>query len=240
MNIVIFIASIFLGSFLSSCVYNIPKGKTIFNFKYKSFIFESIIYIISYLCKYFNNDFNLKKYNKLSKKYVVVELITMLTTILVYNKYGFNQEFLKYIAVIYFLIVIASIDLYTSNVYFKVSIIFFLFTNVCLGYKILIGSSIKNNIAGGIIGFLIICFIILTTNGMGWGDAEICFILGLFLGKDLIIPIILISFVLGGIIGIYILILKIKSSKDYIPFLPFVFLATFTVIFFKEYLTIFL
>jgi leader peptidase (prepilin peptidase)/N-methyltransferase len=62
---------------------------------------------------------------------------------------------------------------------------------------------------------------------MGWGDAEILGICGLFLGFKLSILTFLFSTILAGTIGVILIITKIKSRKDYIPFGPYIALAAF-------------
>lgn len=62
---------------------------------------------------------------------------------------------------------------------------------------------------------------------MGFGDVKLMAGLGLFFGLSNIIIITLLSFLIGAILSIVLLLTKIKKSDEYIPFGPFIVLATF-------------
>ena len=88
-------------------------------------------------------------------------------------------------------------------------------------------------LAGGGI-FLIITLIgglIAGKEAMGCGDVKLMASLGLIFGFINIIMIAVISFLLGAIISIILLVSKKKKSDEYIPFGPFIILATFLVMF---------
>ena len=55
--------------------------------------------------------------------------------------------------------------------------------------------------------------------------------LGLYFGLSNIIAISIMSFLIGGILGIILIITKIKKKDEYIPFGPFIVIATFISIF---------
>lgn len=67
--------------------------------------------------------------------------------------------------------------------------------------------------------------------GMGLGDVKLMGMLGLFFGFQNTIQIFVLSFFIGAIISIFLLIAKIKKSDDYIPFGPFIVIATFITMF---------
>ena len=62
---------------------------------------------------------------------------------------------------------------------------------------------------------------------MGFGDVKLMGALGLFFGLSNIIIITLVSFLIGAILSIVLLATKIKKSNEYIPFGPFIVIATF-------------
>lgn len=62
---------------------------------------------------------------------------------------------------------------------------------------------------------------------MGFGDVKLMGALGLYFGLSNIIIITLISFLIGAILSILLLITKIKKTDEYIPFGPFIVIATF-------------
>ena len=114
---------------------------------------------------------------------------------------------------------------------FEVGIIFaFLygFSNVAITIDLLFGM-----LAGGAI-FAIIALIggmIYGKEAMGLGDVKFIAALGLYFGFTNIIIISVMSFLLGAIIGIILLVFRIKKTNEYIPFGPFIVVSTLVCMF---------
>lgn len=110
---------------------------------------------------------------------------------------------------------------------FEVGFIFaFLYglSNVAITLNMLLGMIV----GGGI--FLLITLlggIFYGKEAMGFGDVKLMAGLGLFFGLSNIIIITLVSFLIGAILSIILLVSKIKKSDEYIPFGPFIVIATF-------------
>ena len=66
---------------------------------------------------------------------------------------------------------------------------------------------------------------------MGFGDVKLMGALGLYFGLSNIIVITLLSFLIGAVLSIVLLATKIKKMDEYIPFGPFIVIATFISIF---------
>lgn len=62
---------------------------------------------------------------------------------------------------------------------------------------------------------------------MGFGDVKLMGALGLCFGLSNILIITLVSFLIGAILSILLLATKIKKTNEYIPFGPFIVIATF-------------
>lgn len=69
---------------------------------------------------------------------------------------------------------------------------------------------------------------------MGMGDAYLVILLGLFLGWPQILLAVFLSFLLGSVYGITLILLKLKDIKSAVPFAPFLILGTFIAWFFYE------
>jgi len=80
-------------------------------------------------------------------------------------------------------------------------------------------------IAGFIGGGLLLIIALVSGGGMGGGDIKFAAALGLCFGWQYLLITLLLSFVFGGIGGVLLLVFKIKSRKDFIPFGPFIALA---------------
>ncbi len=110
---------------------------------------------------------------------------------------------------------------------FEVGIVFaFLYglSNVAITINMLLGM-----LAGGGI-FLLITLVgglFYGKEAMGFGDVKLMGALGLYFGLSNIITITLMSFLIGAILSIFLLITKIKKTDEYIPFGPFIVIATF-------------
>ena len=62
---------------------------------------------------------------------------------------------------------------------------------------------------------------------MGFGDVKLMGALGLYFGLSNIIIITLVSFLIGAILSIILLITRLRKTNEYIPFGPFIVIATF-------------
>ena len=99
-------------------------------------------------------------------------------------------------------------------------------TNINVGIDMMLGSLLGAGI------FLLITLIgglIAGKEAMGFGDVKLMGALGLFFGWMNMIAISLIAFLLAAVISIILLATKIKKTSEYIPFGPFIVIATFVV-----------
>ena len=106
---------------------------------------------------------------------------------------------------------------------FEIGILYGL-SNVAITINMLLGM-----LAGGGI-FLLITLIgglFYGKEAMGFGDVKLMGALGLYFGLSNIIIITLVSFLIGAILSIILLVTKLKKSDEYIPFGPFIVIATF-------------
>jgi leader peptidase (prepilin peptidase)/N-methyltransferase len=233
-NILIFVMGLTIGSFLNVCIYRIPRGESI-NYPpshctncVNKIKFYDLIPIISYLflkgkCRFCGE--------KISIRYPFLELTTGVLFCALYIKFGLNFELFKFVFLCSILIVIGMIDHNTTDVYFKTTLSGFIAGILFLGYGAYSGYEVLTYVYGAVLGGGVISLIILLTNGMGWGDAEICGLSGLFLGLKLTMVMLFFSFVFGAVVGISLILLKKKSRKDYIPFGPSIAIASIFTIF---------
>ena len=71
--------------------------------------------------------------------------------------------------------------------------------------------------------------------GMGMGDVKFGFFMGLFLGYPKILIALFLSFFIGTIVGLSLIILGRKKFKSKVPFGPFLITGTFLVMFFGQW-----
>ena len=88
-------------------------------------------------------------------------------------------------------------------------------------------SKAVSSVTGGALGaclFLLplgIYYAITHGEGMGWGDVKLGALVGLMTGWPFVIVAVLLSWIVGGLVGAILLVFKIKKRKDPIPFAPF-------------------
>ena len=98
------------------------------------------------------------------------------------------------------------------------------FTNISMAIDKILGLFI----GGGI--FLIITLVgglIAGKEAMGFGDVKLMCGLGLIFGALNIVNVSVISFLIGAIVSIVLLVSKIRKTSEYIPFGPFIVIASF-------------
>ncbi|MHC1685745.1 MAG: A24 family peptidase [Clostridiaceae bacterium] len=229
MFIVIFMLGLLIGSFLNVCIYRIPREESI-NYppshctgcdsKIK---FYDLIPVISYIflrgrCRHCKS--------KISIKYPIIELITSVLFISVVYSYGLTIISLKFLIMISFLMVISLIDFETQDVYgvttYPCIIIGVIFVLV---EKFYFSENVMNYFWGLIVPVVIIGLIVVATRGMGEGDIEIAAICGIYLGLQGALTTLFFAFIIGGIYGVVLIVLKSKKRKDEIAFGPFLFLG---------------
>lgn len=241
MFIFIFLFGIIIGSFLNVCIYRIPRGESIV---YPSshcpncstpLQWHDLIPILSYIlqggkCKYCREP--------ISIQYPMVELLNGILYLILYYKFSATINFAFYAIIFSVLIIISFIDLHHQIILDCLNIIIFITSII---YKILrfrlynISPNIVNSLLGLIISagiFLLIS--IVYKGGLGGGDIKLIGVLGFILGIKMILLNIFLSFILGAIISIFLLLFKIKGKKDPIPFGPFICIAFMITIIFGE------
>jgi leader peptidase (prepilin peptidase)/N-methyltransferase len=239
--ILIFILGLIVGSFSNVCIYRIPKN-------------ESIIYPASHCPKCRSNispkdNIPLLSYillkgrcrnckSKISIQYPIVELLTGLIYLIIYQTYGLSVQTLIYIILSSALIIIAFIDLNEQIVPDVISlpgIVIGFIISFFVPYISFINSALGVLVGGGII--LIIGMagsVIFKKEAMGGGDVKLAAMIGAFLGWRYIIISLFLGFFLGALAGIFLIMSKIKSREDTVPFGPFIVLGSFITLLWGE------
>ena len=98
-----------------------------------------------------------------------------------------------------------------------VSGVFALILNLCQNH------SPENILAGIIPGCALLIFSFFSNEKLGYGDCMVVMVLGVILGPQIIIEIMMTSMVLLFIYCVYLIVIRRKSKKTDIPFVPFIF-----------------
>ena len=189
--------------------------------------------------KVFSKDFFIEHKINFKPHYILMLITSIIYIGLVY-KFGIkdtivaNLDLIKYVILTPLLLSAFVIDYRLQIIpnrlnltIFEIGIIFtFLYglSDIAISINMFLGM-----LAGGGI-FLLITLVgglIYGKEAMGFGDVKLMGALGLFFGLSNIIIITLVSFLIGAILSIGLLATKIKKSDEYIPFGPFIVIATF-------------
>ncbi len=214
--VAIAVAGFFMGKFVNWCNYRLPEYKPVFS------------------KELFNKD------KKEYKTNLLLALITMLIYILLLYVFGIQKTFLGNLELIKYLILtpmllsafmidykLKIIPNRLNMTMFEIGIIFMFLAGI-FNANIAIDMFMGMIVGSGI--FLLITLIgglIAGKEAMGFGDVKLMGALGIYFGLSNTIVIIIMSFLIGAVLSILLLITKIKKTNEYIPFGPFIVIATF-------------
>ena len=181
-----------------------------------------------------------KEYKLEFKPNYILILLTSVIYIMLIYVYGIkdtiigNLDLIKFIILTPMLLSVFVIDYKLQIIpnrlnltIFEIGLIFtFLYglSNIAISINMILGMLV----GGGI--FLLITLVgglIYGKEAMGFGDVKLMGALGLYFGMSNIIVITLLAFLIGAILSILLLVSKKRKSSEYIPFGPFIVIATF-------------
>ncbi len=239
----ILIFGLVIGCFLNVCIYRIPTKQSIISPPSHCTSCGTrlrpldLVPVFSYIflrgkCRYCGE--------RVSARYPIVEVLTAIAFLLLYNRFSFSLEYLVAVFFSCILICIAFIDfdlkiipnglviaglvcgiaLFVYNLFYPVSIF-----GDRVWYNPLIG------MIGGA-GFLLLVsvfglIVYKSEDAMGMGDVKLLAAVGLFLGWRLTIVTLLIAVIFASIISLVLILFKKISGKSTIPFGPFIALGAF-------------
>ncbi|WP_350546190.1 A24 family peptidase [Pseudoalteromonas sp. 5-MNA-CIBAN-0065] len=167
--------------------------------------------------------------NPISARYPIVEAITALLSLVVAYKLGVTEQALLYIAITWALVALTFIDIDHMLLPDQITLplVWLALIAAVLGYTV----TPTDAIIGAASGYLSLwsvfwLFKLLTgKEGMGYGDFKLLAVFGALLGWQSLLTIILLSSVVGAIIGIALLTIQGKDKATPIPFGPYLAIA---------------
>ncbi len=229
MYIIIFILGAIIGSFLNVCIYRIPREESIvFPSSHCTYCntplkWYDLIPVLSYLflrgkCRYCRGD--------ISPQYPIIELLNGIIYSILFYYLGLSLDFLYFSIIISILLVISIIDFYHQiipDILLVLVIIITVLYRVTVYYIYGIPIYLLDSLIGFLAAGLLFTIIALVSNGgMGGGDIKLIAILGFILGLKKTILNILLSFIIGAAVSLFLLTSGKKGRKDAIPFGPFI------------------
>ncbi|MFH1429330.1 MAG: prepilin peptidase [Candidatus Margulisiibacteriota bacterium] len=235
----LFIFGLTVGSFLNVCIYRLPREKSVVfppsscpecGHKLSGL---DLVPVLSFLfllgkCRYCRN--------KIHWRYPLVELLTAAGFVLsglMYTDHvamGAAIVFISSLLVIFF----ADLDLFIVP---DEAVIAGSIAGITMAF---VQKTIFSALLGGVIGggFLLLIAVIgraiYKKDVMGYGDVKLAAMLGVFLGASNLIVALYLAFIIGSIIGVFLIVTGIKKKEDYIPFAPSLVLGALPVFFYGE------
>jgi len=257
--LIIFLTGLAVGSFLNCVIYRMElkyRGEVTSPLRGRSYCphckhklsWQDLIPVFSFLilrgkCRYCGK--------RISWQYPLVEIATALLFLLIFNfqfsifnKFSiFNFQTLFNLCFLFivscFLIVIFVYDLkhyiIPDRVIYPAIIIALIFNFQFLIFNLQF--SIFNELILSAFGAaLFFLLIVLLSRGkwMGIGDIKLAFFMGLFLGSPNILVALFLAFLIGAIIGVWLILAKRKTLKSEVPFGPFLVTGTFIALFWGQ------
>ena len=233
------------GSFANVCIYRLPNDENVVSGRSfcpkckQKIVWYDNIPVISFVilkAKCRNCDY------KISYQYLVVEILSLLSFTLIYFLFGISITTLLFWILYLCFVIIFFIDLkhfIIPNVitFPLMALGFFKSFDPNLSYLF---PNYLNSLIGGAFGYGIIFSIIYfykqvrKKEGMGLGDAKLFAVIGFWFGWISIPFIVFLSSVIALLSVVPGLIMKSKQMSSEIPFGPYIIIATFVFITFKE------
>ena len=178
----------------------------------------------------------------ISARYPLVEIMTSALFVAVFGYYGATFATLYYSAFCAALVAITFIDLDHRII---PDVISFPFIAIgLLGSLAVPGLGIANSAMGAAAGGFGFWFMawgyqkISGREGLGFGDVKLLAMIGAFLGPRGALGTVLLSSIVGSVVGIVIMIVQKKNLKLALPFGPFLALGAFVYLFWGDYLAL--
>ncbi|AEF95023.1 Prepilin peptidase [Desulfotomaculum nigrificans CO-1-SRB] len=234
--LLVFITGLAVGSFLNVCIYRLPLGQSLVtppshcpkcNHRLGA---GELVPVLSYLmlrgkCRCCGA--------RISPRYPVVELATGLAFVLLVMVFGWQIKTLGYLILFCGLLTASLIDWDHQIIPDQISL---LLVGAGLILQALQSTgTLINGIIGGLLGGgLLLVLAVLSKGGMGGGDIKLVTGIGVFLGWQLLLVSLFLSFIIGSLLsGIWILI-KRQGLKTAVPFGPFLSLGAIITLFYGE------
>lgn len=227
-----------IGSFLHVCIYRIPRGESISwppshcPACGQRLGMRDLIPVFSFLwlrgrCSYCKA--------RISYRYLLLELLTGFLYLMMYFRWGYSWDAACMMFLVSIMLVVFFIDLRH-----------FIIPNRVVAVGAVVGAAAAvhhafsphtvymdtawwNPLAGAAAGYGSMLLVALAgtwfyknEDAMGMGDVKIYIPIGLFLGWRLVLLVLLLSFVLGGLTGIGLMVTGKAKAQAVIPFGPFI------------------
>ncbi|MDD5281388.1 MAG: prepilin peptidase [Candidatus Omnitrophica bacterium] len=257
-KIIVFIFGSIVGSFLNVCIHRMPKSESVVWPRshcpkcqkripgYDNIPFISYI-LLKGRCRFCKE--------KISLRYPLVELLTALLTVALFNRFGLSYSFFLYMVMLWGLIIATFVDIRHRIIpdevsiggliigFIMVSVKGFAFNPLRYNFHPMLRSLLGIVVGGGIIYLTGVLFDLVyfkwlkkpaingETESMGGGDVKLLAMIGAFIGWQKA----LLTFFLAPFLGIVVSIATLIKKNDHtIPYGPFLSFAALVSLFWAD------
>lgn len=253
MSIIFFLFGLIIGSFLNVVVYRLNAMETLMGRSHCPHCRNKIrwydnIPVISFVvlmakCRDCGR--------KISWKYPIYELITGIIFLFIGNYFFAFAYPITWLTTLYYLIVFSLLlIIFAYDVEYMEIPMIVLWAGVIISVVYLLGVDwqrfgavasyfdlkLVSGLIGGAVAFLF--FYVLAAYSketwMGMGDAYLGLFIGLIVGWPHVISALMLSFTIGALVSVILLMMQRKTMKSQVPFAPFLVVATFLVVIIPE------
>lgn len=226
-HILVFVVGACVGSFLNVCIYRLPRHLSLVKPRSRCPKCEvpirwwDNIPILSFIllrakCRNCGE--------RISLQYPLVEFLTAALFLLIYRSTGLTVLFVAYAVFSALLIVAFFIDLSHLIIPDRITI-----PGMVLGVTF---AALTGRLRGSLLGIVVGAGILLCAaylgklvykkEVMGYGDVKLAAMVGAFLGWQLLLLTMFLSFLSGAVIGLILIVLRKKTMASTVPFGPFI------------------
>ncbi len=240
----IFILGLAVGSFLNVLIDRLPNGQSILGRSHCDYCKKTLqprhlIPLVSYMlqkgkCQYCKRT--------LSWQYPGVEMLT--GALFVFTWVFLPNESLE-VRLLYLVVVSILIAMFFADLKYQIipdelqiglAVVAIRLTHVLGGLSYI--DHIERLVYAFVVAIpMLVLFLVTKGRGMGFADVKLAFVLGLLFGAKLGLLVLYGAFILGGLVGIYLMISGRKNRKSKIAFGPFIVISALLVLYNMQFCT---
>lgn len=235
----VFIFGLFLGSFLNVVIFRLRREETFVRGRSKCLFCshqlhpQDLIPFFSYFylggkCRYCKHKF--------SVQYPLVELLTALSLVLVFIKVIpsdiYQATYMQWLALLNWWVAVAFLILifvYDLKYYLVADAVVLPATAIAFVFNLVLGMDIWQLLLACLVGagFFLLQFVVSKGKWIGEGDIRIGLFMGALLGWPHVLLALVLSYTLGSVISIFLILGNKKKWTDRVPFGTFLTMGTF-------------
>ena len=236
---ILLISGLLLGSFSNMLIYRLPNEKSLFRgrsycpFCNQDLALRSLMPVISYIIQ---KGRCLSCRHPIPIRYLLVECLMPSCLILCYLSYDLTFYSIQLMIYCWICIILFFSDLETSLLPTTIS-----FFGIIMGLIWTLKTHLLfDSLMGMGSGIIIYGSIALIAQfwykkpALGQGDIILIGMIGAYWGLKIVIITCYLSFLVGGVIALFLLLTKRKSKQDHIPFAPAIIIASYLAIFYHN------